>query len=441
MGGLVFVIVLLLIVLNGVFALSELAIVSSRETRLRQRIEAGQRGASAALELAADPNRFLSTVQIGITLIGVGIGALGGAALAGPVGDLLAHIPGFGRWAHEVAGLLVVVILTYLSLIIGELVPKRLALQNPEGMACTVAPSMRLLARITAPLVTFLSKSSDLVFRILGVGAPAADVVSEEEIRLLIKQGTEAGIFLESEREMVSGIFEVADRTVGELMTPRHLIVFLDLAQTAEENQRRMAETPHNFYPVCEGSTDNVVGVVATRELWRRHLAGEPTSIEAAKEPALFVPEVAPVLTVVDQMRHQRSPMAIVVDEYGGIEGVITFNDVLSDVVGEIDDTAGTGLRGAVLRADGSWLLDGVFPAHEAIELLGLEFLPGEAESRFETIGGFILDQLGEIPSEGDHVSFGGYRFEVIDMDGNRVDKVLVTPESSVTAEVEEPGP
>jgi putative hemolysin len=433
-GGIIFLLVLLLIVLNGVFALSELAIVSSRKTRLRQRLDAGQRGAAAALELSEDPNRFLSAVQIGITLIGVGTGALGGAALAGPVGDLLAHIPGFGRWAHEVAGLVVVVVLTYLSLIIGELVPKRLALQNPEGMACAVAPSMRILAKITSPVVTFLSKSSDFVFRILGVGAPADDVVSEEEIRLLIKQGTEAGVFLESERSMVSGVFEVADRTVGELMTPRHLITFLDLAQPDAENQRRMAETPHNFYPVCDGSTDNVVGVVATRELWRRHLTGQPTSIEEAREPALFVPEVAPVLAVVDQMRQQRSPMAIVVDEYGGIEGLITFNDVLSDVVGEIDDPGGTGLRGAVGRADGSWLLDGVFPAHEAIDLLDLDALPGEAESRFETIGGFILDQLGEIPHEGDHVTHGGYRFEVVDMDGNRVDKVLVMPESSMPA-------
>ena len=325
--------------------------------------------------------------------------------------------------------------MTYLSLIIGELVPKRLALHNPEGMACALAPSMQMLAKITAPLVTFLSKSSDFVFRVLGIGAPSDDIVSEEEIRLLIKQGTEAGVFLESEREMVSSIFAIADRTVGELMTPRHKIMFLDLDLPAGENQRRMAETPHNFYPVCKGTTDNVVGVVATRELWRRHLTGEPTDIEAAKEPALFVPELASVLPVVDQMRQQRSPMAIVVDEYGGIEGVITFNDVLSDVVGEIDDPAGTGLRGAVARADGSWLLDGVFPAHEAIDLLNLEELPGEAESRFETIGGFLLDQLGEIPSEGVHISYGGFRFEVIDMDGNRIDKVLVQPEPDATSE------
>jgi putative hemolysin len=213
-------------------------------------------------------------------------------------------------------------------------------------------------------------------------------------------------------------------------MTPRHLVEFLDLAQPHAENERRMAETPHNFYPVCDGSADNVVGVVAMRELWRRHLTGEPIDLRAAMETPLFVPEIAPVLSVVEQMRHQRSPIAVVVDEYGGVEGVITFNDVISDVVGEVDDPTQTNLRGAVQRADGSWLLDGVFPAHEVIQLLPLEDLPGEAESRFETIGGFIIDQLGDIPEAGAYVTYGGFRFEVMDMDGHRIDKVLVQPES-----------
>jgi putative hemolysin len=309
------------------------------------------------------------------------------------------------------------------------LVPKRLALQNPEGMACLVAPTMRTLSRVTAPIVSFLAISSDLVFRTIGLKPSDDAIVSDEEIDHLLRQGTEAGIFHESERAMVSGIFDISDRTAGELMTPRYRIQFIDVAQPFEDGLQRMAESPHNFYPVCDGSPDNVLGVVAIRELWRRHIAGEPIDIRAAMETPLFVPEIAPVLTVVEQMRHLRSPVAMVIDEYGGVEGLLTFNDVLSDVVGEVDDAERTGLKGAVQRDDGSWLLDGVFPAHEVMELFDLDTLPGEAESRFETIGGFIVDQLGEIPSPGAHVDFGGYRFEVMDMDGNRIDKVLVETE------------
>ena len=430
MGGIEIGIVLLLIVLNGVFAMSELAVVSSRQSRLQHRLQRGQRGAAAALELAADPNRFLSTVQIGITLIGVGTGAFGGATLSGRFGGVLANIAFIEPYSRELAGIVVVVLITYLSLIIGELVPKRLALQNPEGMACLVAPTMRTLSRVTAPVVSFLAISSDFVFKLIGLKPSDDAVVSDEEIDHLLRQGTEAGIFHESERAMVSGILDISDRTAGELMTPRHRIQFIDLAQPPEAGLQRMAETPHNFYPVCDGSTDRIVGVVATRELWRRHIAGESADIWAAMEEPLFVPEIAPVLSVVEQMRHLRSPMAIVIDEYGGVEGLLTFNDVLSDVVGEVDDLTHSGHKGAVQRDDGSWLLDGGFPAHEVIELFELRSLPGEAESRYETIGGFIVDQLGEIPSAGAHVAFGGYRFEVMDMDGNRIDKVLVQREA-----------
>jgi putative hemolysin len=420
-GGIEIGIVLLLIVLNGVFAMSELAVVSSRESRLQQRRDQGNHGAAAALELSADPNRFLSTVQIGITLIGVGNGAFGGATLSGRFGRILAKIPVLEPYSREIAGVVVVVVITYLSLIIGELVPKRLALQNPEGMACLVAPTMRRLSRVTAPVVSFLAISSDVLFRLIGLKPSGDAVVSDEEIDLLLRQGTEAGIFHESERAMVSGILDISDRTAGELMTPRHLVQCIDLAQPPGARSMQ-----HNFYPVCDGSTDNIVGVVATRELWRRHIAGEPTDVRAAMEAPLFVPEIAPVLSVVEQMRHLRSPMAIVIDEYGGVEGLLTFNDVISDVIGEVDDHTDSGHKGAVQRDDGSWLLDGIFPAHEAIELLELKALPGEAESRFETIGGFIVDQLGHIPEAGAHVTFGGYRFEVMDLDGNRIDKVLV---------------
>jgi len=427
LAGLEILIVLLLIVLNGLLAASELAVVSARTSRLQQRAANGVRGAQAAFDLAAHPSRFLSTVQIGITLIGIVTGAFGGAALSGPLSNLLSEVPFFGRYADQIGVTVVIAVITYLSLIVGELVPKRLALQRTEDIACFVAPAMTLLSRVSSPIVAFLSVSGDAVLRIIG-GKPSNEPeVTSEEIELLIKQGAEAGVFHESESTMVSGVFNIGDRSASELMTPRHMVAFLDLGQPAEANLKIMAETPHNFYPVCEHSTDNVVGVVATRELWRRQVVNESTDIREAMEPALFVPEISPIVTVIDQMRRQRSSIAIVVDEYGGVEGLLTLNDVLSDVVGEIDDPHASNVKGGVRREDGSWLLDGVFPAHELRELFDIERLPGEREGRYETVGGFAMDQLGRIPQAAESFVWDRFRFEVIDMDGMRIDKILVS--------------
>lgn len=428
MAGLEIVVLLLLIVVNGLLAMSELAVVSARPSRLQQFAAEGKKGARAAIDLAENPTRFLSTVQIGITLIGIITGAFGGATLAGPLSSALSRIPFLDRYSDAIGVAVVVAVITYLSLIIGELVPKRIALQQTERVACLVAPPMTLLSRAAAPLVAFLSHSGDTVLRLIGSKASEEPDISEEEIQLLIKQGAEAGIFHESERAMVTGIFGIGDRNASELMTPRHRVEFLDVAQPPDVNFQIMANTPHNFYPVCEGNTDHVIGVVATRELWRRHIKGESTDIREAMEPALFVPEIAPIITVIDQMRHQRVVMAIVVDEYGGVEGLVTLNDVLSDVVGEIDDPHATNIKGGNKRDDGSWLLDGVFPAHELRELLNIESLPGEDEGRFETVGGFVMNHLGHIPSPAESFVWDGIRFEVMDMDGFRIDKVLVSP-------------
>jgi len=428
LAGLQLIIVLLLIVINGLLAMSELAVVSARTSRLQQRAAEGDRGAQAAIDLAANPTRFLSTVQIGITLIGIITGAFGGATLSGPLSNALSRVPFLDRYSDPIGVAIVVAVITYLSLIIGELVPKRIALQQTERVACLVAPPMTLLSRAAAPLVAFLSHSGDTVLRLIGSKASDEPDISEEEIQLLIKQGAEAGIFHESERAMVTGVFDIGDRSASELMTPRHRVEFLDVTQPPDVNFQIMANTPHNFYPVSEGSTDHVIGVVATRELWRRHIKGESTDIREAMEPALFVPEIAPIITVIDQMRHQRVVMAIVVDEYGGVEGLVTLNDVLSDVVGEIDDPHATNIKGGNKRDDGSWLLDGVFPAHELRELLNIESLPGEDEGRFETVGGFVMNHLGHIPSPAESFVWDGIRYEVMDMDGFRIDKVLVSP-------------
>jgi putative hemolysin len=440
LAGFELVIVSLLIVLNGVFAMSELAIVSSRTSRLQSRADDGSSGAKAALKLAEDPSRFLSTVQIGITLIGIVTGAFGGATLSGPLASILEHVPGISRYASQLSVLVVIAIITYLSLIVGELVPKRVALQNPEAIATLVAPAMALLSKLTAPLVAFLAISGDALIGLLGVKASTEPEVTEEEIQLMLRQGADAGVFEEYEHRMVTGIFDIGDRTASELMTPRHRIEFLDLAAGPEHNLHVMRESPHNFYPVCEGSTDNVVGIVSARELWRRHISSEPTEIREAMVPALFVPEIAPIVKVIDMMRHQSAPMAVVVDEYGGIEGLLTFNDVLSDLVGEIDDPDRTNIRGGVRRDDGSWLLDGIFPVHELRQILHIESLPGEEEGRYETVGGFVMDQLGSIPDAADSFVFDTFRFEVVDMDGIRIDKVLVTPLMSATNDAPQTG-
>lgn len=426
--GIEVLIVLLLILANGLLSMSELAIVSARPARLRQMADQGNGGAAVALDLAAEPSRFLSTVQIGITLIGILNGAFGGAALSGPVADQLARIPGLESWASRIAPVLVVLVITYLSLVIGELVPKRLALRSPERMATLMAPALATLSKVMSPIAALLARSTELALRLFGPDRADENQVSEEEIELLLQQGTEAGIFLEAERRLVEGVFDAGERSVGEVMTPRHAVDVLDLARSFEDNRETMRERPHNLYPVCDGSVDNIVGVVSTPELWRRQISGESTEIRAAMRPALFVPEISPVFTVIDQMRTSRQPMAILIDEYGGFDGIVTFNDILSDIVGEIDDPGRTNLRGAVARADGSWLIDGVFPAHELRELLDIDEIPGEEAGRFESIGGFLMDQLGHIPQEGEILDWDRFAFEIMDMDGNRIDKILVSP-------------
>lgn len=428
MIGLQLAIVLLLILFNGLLSMSELAIVSARTPRLQQRADRGDAGAMIAIRLAEDPNRFLSSVQIGITLIGIINGAFGGAALSGPFAELLANIPGLAPHASKISGVVVVLVITYVSLIIGELVPKQLALQRAEAIAARVAQPMRFLAAISAPIVWFLSVSSNAVLRLLRADQTDEPGVTEEEVRVLLRQATEAGIFERAEQELVTGVFGLGDRTAGELMTPRHLLVWLDLAEPEEINRQRMADAPHELYPVGEDSTDNVVGVVSAEDLWHRHMTGTSTTIRDVMKPALFVPEISPVLTVLQQMRDAEMPMAMVVDEYGGVEGILTLTDVLDDLVEHLGDDGTQEIEGAVQRSDGSWLIDGALPAHEFRELFDIDQLEGEEHGHFETIGGFIMDQLGHIPVTGEEVFADHHRIEVVDMDGHRIDKVLVTP-------------
>jgi putative hemolysin len=417
---------LLLIVLNGVFAMSELAIASSRKTRLQQWAAEGNAGAAAALKLAEEPNQFLATVQIGITLIGIVTGFFGGATLSTPVALQLARIPALASYADTISILLVVGLVTYLSLVVGELVPKRLALQNPERLASIVAPPMTLLSRIASPIVKLLGASSEFILRILGVRHAEDLPVTEEEIAILLQEGTAAGVFTPGEHELLEGVFDLGDRDVRELMTPRYRIVALDLNAPTEENFRKMAESPHHLFPVYEGELDNLVGMVPVKKLWAASLTGEPIDLRALAEPALIVPESMPALDVVKRFQGRSNTAAMVVDEYGGLQGLLSLQDLIEAItgdLGEIEEGAGE----AVQRADGSWLLDGALPVHQVRSLLETGPLPGEESGDFETLGGFLMASLGRIPEVGDRFTWEGRTFEVVDMDGRRIDRVLVS--------------
>lgn len=418
-------VVLLLIAFNGVFAMSELAIVSARRARLQVLASEGRRGAETALALAADPGRFLSTVQIGITLIGIFAGAYGGAALAGPLADYLARWPTLAQWAHPLALGIVVVGITYLSLIVGELVPKQLALRDPERVAVVIAPPMHTLSRLTAPLVALLDVSTRLGLRLCGASERSESRVTDEEIHTLIAEATESGVVERSEQAMIRGVMRLADRPVGALLTPRTDIVWLDIEASPEETAALLRASPYSRYPVCNGTVDDVLGVVQAKDLLDAAFAGRAPDLRGLiREPAV-VPDSCDALRLLEQLRTSALPMALVVDEYGDLCGLVTATDILEAIVGELAEADGSFDPQVVTREDGSWLLDGRLPADELKELLSVATLPGDGE--FNTLAGFVMTTLDTMPTVGDHFDAVGFRFEVVDIDGRRIDKLLVS--------------
>jgi putative hemolysin len=417
---------LLLIVLNGVFAMSEMAIASSRKTRLQQWAADGNAGAAAALKLADEPNQFLATVQIGITLIGIVTGFFGGSALSVPVALQLSRIPALAPYSELISIVVVVGLVTYLSLVVGELVPKRLALQSPERLATLVAPPMTMLSRVASPIVRLLGVSSEGILRVLGVRHAEDAPVTEEEIAILLQEGTAAGVFTPGEHELLEGVFDLGDRDVRDLMTPRYRLVALDLNAPMDENFRKMVDSPHHLFPVYEGELDNLVGMVPVKKLWAASLSGEPIDLRGLTEPALIVPESMPALDAVKRFRRRPNTAAMVVDEYGGVQGLLSLHDLVEAITGELGEPP-EGADEAVQRADGSWLLDGALPIHEVRSLLHTGPFPGEDAGDFETLGGFLMASLGRIPDVGDTFDWDNRRFEVVDMDGRRIDRVLVS--------------
>jgi putative hemolysin len=421
-------VILLLVILNGIFAMSEIAVVSARKTRLQQWANEGDGNARAALELANAPNQFLATIQIGITLIGILAGAFGGATIARELTSVLEKIPVLAPYGRPVSLGLVVLVITYLSLIVGELVPKRLALNSPERIASAIASPMRALALLASPAVRLLDLSTEAVVRCLRMKPSVEPPVTEEEIRALIEQGTQAGMIEEAEQEMVERVFRLGDRRVSAVMTPRTEIVWLDNGASLEEIQHTITESIHSRFLVAQGSLDDVLGVVHAKDLLLHFLRGQPLDLAATLQQPLYVPESKRALEVLELFKQSAIHVALVVDEYGGIQGLVTPSDILEAIVGDLPEAGEQLSPLAVQREDGSWLLDGMLPVDEFKELFHLGRLPEEGQGVYQTLAGFVITQLGRIPAVSDYFEWGGLRIEVVDMDGNRVDKVLAQP-------------
>jgi putative hemolysin len=416
------VVALALIALNGCFSLSELAIVSARKSRLRSLMEQGRVGAKAALELSADPGRFLSTVQIGITLVGIVAGAFSGAVLGERLTSILEDQGVTPKFAEPIGYTLVIGAITYLSVVVGELVPKHFALRNPEAIACAVAPTMRVLSRVAGPVVWLLDASTRLVFRLLGIRSASESAVTEEEIRMLVAEAETAGVIESDERSMISGVLRLGDRTVRGLLTPRTEVDWLDLDDDEATIRASLISTQHSRLPVMKGDPDDIRGVVHVRDLLSTLVNGDPLDVTGKLRQAPIVPDTLDALEVVKVLRDAEVPMAIVHDEYGHFEGIVTPADALDAIVGAFrsDEEEPEGVR----REDGSWLISGSMPFDEMAELVGIAPSSNRA---YETAAGFVLDLLQHLPSTGEHVTTQGWRFEVIDLDGMRVDKILAT--------------
>ncbi len=420
--------------------MSEIAVVSARLARLRQAAEAGNDRAQAALNLATDPTQFLATIQIGITLIGIVAGAFGEATLARVIASAMSVVPVLAPYADAIAITLVVLGVTYISLVIGELVPKRLALNNPERVAAIVAKPMQAFSSITRPIVWLLSLSTDAVVRLLGVEPPEQPDVTPEEIETMVEHGTELGVFEKSERDMIESVLRLDEWRVDAFMTPRTHVTWIDVEDPEEETRAILLDAKHSRFPVMEDNPDNAIGVLYTKDLVVRQLKGEPFDIRASLRPVLFVPESMSTLRVLEIFKQEGKHIALVTDEYGSVEGMVTDMDILEAIAGEIPAEGEPAEPRARQREDGTWLVDGLLHVNRLWEALNLKREMEAVYRGYQTVSGFVMTKLDGIPSEGEHFEFHGQRFEIIDMDGHRVDKVLVTPQRQEPSEEDPEG-
>jgi putative hemolysin len=419
-------ILLTLFLLNGVFAMSEIAIVSSRRARLLQLAETSS-GARHALRLASEPTRFLSSVQVGITSVGILSGALGEATIARHVRAWLEQQAVFVPYAETLSLAIMVVLLTYFSLIVGELVPKRLALAHPEAIASAIARPMQVVAAIGRPVVWLLSASTDGVLRLLGVRPSQQPSVTVEEIKVMLEQGAAAGVVEQSEHEMVTNVLNLDDRHVGAVLTPRSEIVFLNVRDPDDVTRAKLREQSHHLLPLCDGGLDSVLGVIRSTRVLEQLIVGRPLDLPSVAEPALFVPESMTLMQLLEQFKRTHLPMALVVDEFGGVEGLVSLTDVVGAIVGNLPSEPGEE-PSAVQREDGSWLLDGALDidsVQRTLQTRGL--VSDEDRQHYHTLGGLAMLVLGRVPQTGDVFERGEHRFEIVDMDGNRVDRVMAS--------------
>ena len=422
-------ILLLLILLNALFAMAEMAVVASRRVRLQQAAQHGRDGARIALELKLDPGRLLSTMQIGVTVIGILTGSFGGTTLGERLADYLQTQPGVvGRYAHTIAIATVVLAISYLSLIIGELVPKRIALSRPERIAAALAWLMRGLCRIMAPAAWLLNASTNLVLRLLPSRQQEQLAVTEEEINLMLREGAAAGHFHLGETAIAQMALRLGDRRLSAVMTPRTQVEWLNLADSEEENKKKIANSTYSRFPVMDGDEQAVAGIIQVKDLLLAQLQGRPFDLRAALRPPLYLPSTVTALRALEMLKKSGDPLALIVDEYGDFEGVVTLTDILQTLVGDIATPGEETDPPVVMREDGSWLIDGMVPLDEVKDVIGRSQLPGADSGDFHTLGGFMMAQINRIPSVGDHFAIDGYRFEVVDMDGRRVDRVLIAP-------------
>ena len=419
-------VIFILLILNGLFAMSELAVVSSRRPRLEAMAAKGSKGAATVLKLAANPGRFLSSVQIGITLVGILAGAYSGATLSEPFAQFLISEGVPTSFASALSIAVVVGLITYFSLVIGELVPKQIALANPEGVASIMARPMIAIAFVATPVALVLEVSSRLVLGALGLKATGQSTVTEEEIKAVIAEGTSSGILEPEEKELMAGVMRFSDRSIRAVMIPRPDITGIDLDWDDQRIIEAISSSSHSRYPVFTGSIDMVQGVIQAKDLLDQHLKGEPLDLRSRIRQVDMVPDTASALDVLDTLRRSPLQMVMVIDEYGSVEGMVTAADILTAIVGNLGGEADEEVSEIVQRADGSWLIDadlGVDLVAEKIDCKGLD----DPERDYETLAGFVLSVTKAIPSTGDVVDWRGWRFEIVDMDGRRIDKVLVT--------------
>lgn len=424
-------IILVLILLNGVFAMSELALVSAKRMRLERRAEEGSRGARTALDLADHPSHFLSTVQVGITLIGIFNGAFGEASLVGRLAPEIETLPLLAPYARELALGVVVIGITFASIILGELVPKRIAMRYPEAMATFVAPLLQVLSKLMAPFVKVLTLSTEAIVRMLGIRDGKDEAPTEEDITGMIKEGTDAGLFEKTEYDIVSRALRLDDIHLKALMTPRVDLVLIDLDEDRKANLELIAGHPHSRFPVYRGDRSHILGHVMARDLFAQSVRNgslDAVDLDAAVQPLLYVPETVSAMALLEMFKKNRVELALIVDEYGDIQGMVTMSDVMSALVGDVTAFGEQQDEDAVKRQDGSWLLDGGVSLERFRDLLQTQVaFPSEESGAYHTLAGFVLYQLGYIPKAAEHVDWQHYRFEVVDMDGNRIDRILVT--------------